>query len=158
MPDSCNKFFYSRFKPLLKVKEGNEEIQLRVGQDARKDFCEFIDSVVDQQLKWLIDDAIPKKPNGDLKRITIQSEDFIDVFSKSKPKANYLKSSAIKEKLVYGEQRLRVAQNAKPDFNRYINESVEIAIKRVIWKLPHGTKGSHKGELKRITFHEEDFK
>jgi histone H3/H4 len=72
--------------------------------------------------------------------------------------AKYVRVSKIKELLKEGEQKIRIAGEAKEKVAEYLDKAVETAIKDIINKLPRKSKGDSKGELKRITIQAEDFK
>jgi hypothetical protein len=72
--------------------------------------------------------------------------------------AKYVRVSKIKELLKEGEQKIRIAGEAKEKVAEFLDKAVEEAIKSIINKLPRKSKGDSKGELKRITIQAEDFK
>lgn len=75
--------------------------------------------------------------------------------------AIYVRMTKVKSLLVEGENadatKLRVSNDAKPLFARYLDNAVKNAVKAIIAKLPRKSKGDAKGELKRITLNAEDF-
>ena len=71
--------------------------------------------------------------------------------------AKYVRVSKIRELLIEGETKIRVAGDAKDKVNEYLDKAVEAAVKELINKLPRKSKGQSKGELKRITIQEQDF-
>lgn len=72
--------------------------------------------------------------------------------------AKYVRISKIKELLIEGEQKIRIAGAAKEKVAEYLDKAVAAAVKDLIAKLPRKSKGDSKGELKRITIQDEDFK
>ncbi|WP_457919052.1 hypothetical protein [Candidatus Lokiarchaeum ossiferum] len=71
--------------------------------------------------------------------------------------AKYVRVSKIRDLLVEGETKIRVAGDAKEKVNEYLDKAIEAAVKELIDKLPRKSKGSSKGELKRITIQTQDF-
>lgn len=71
--------------------------------------------------------------------------------------AKFVRVSKIKELLVEGETKIRIAGEAKEKVAEYLDKAVEKAVKELIDKLPRKSKGDSKGELKRITIQAEDF-
>jgi hypothetical protein len=71
--------------------------------------------------------------------------------------ALYVRVSKIKELLVEGDTKIRVAGEAKEKLAEYLDNAVKAAVKEIINKLPRKSKGEGKGELKRITIQAEDF-
>ena len=63
----------------------------------------------------------------------------------------YVRISKIKELLIEGETKIRIAGEAKEKVAEFLDKAVETAIKDLINKLPRKSKGDSKGELKRIT-------
>jgi histone H3/H4 len=57
-----------------------------------------------------------------------------------------------------GDQKIRIAGDAKDKVAEYLDKAVEAAVKEIISKLPRKSKGEGKGSLKRITIQAEDFK
>ena len=72
--------------------------------------------------------------------------------------AKYIRVSKIKELFVEGDTKIRISGEAKDKVHEYIDEAVAKAVKELIDKLPRKSKGSSKGELKRITIQVDDFK
>ena len=72
--------------------------------------------------------------------------------------AKYVRISKIKELLIEGETKIRIAGEAKEKVAEFLDKAVETAIKDLINKLPRKSKGDSKGELKRITIQLDDFK
>ncbi len=71
--------------------------------------------------------------------------------------AKYVRVSKIRELLIEGDTKIRVAGDAKEKVNEYLDLAVGAAVKELIDKLPRKSKGSSKGELKRITIQVQDF-
>ena len=69
----------------------------------------------------------------------------------------YVRISKVKDLLVEGDTKIRVAGDAKDKMAEYLDQAIEKAAKELINKLPRKSKGSEKGELKRITLQLEDF-
>ena len=69
----------------------------------------------------------------------------------------YIRVSKIKELLVEDDQKIRVAGDAKALVFEFLDNAVMAACKELINKLPRKSKGSNKGELKRITIQPQDF-
>jgi histone H3/H4 len=72
--------------------------------------------------------------------------------------AKYIRISKIRDLLVEGDTKIRVSGDAKDHLAEYFDKAVEKAVKDLIDKLPRKSKGAEKGQLKRITIQEEDFK
>ena len=72
--------------------------------------------------------------------------------------AKYIRVSKIKELIIEGETKIRISVEAKDKVHEYIDIAVGGAVKELIDKLPRKSKGSSKGELKRITIQLDDFK
>ena len=72
--------------------------------------------------------------------------------------AKYIRVSKIKELFTEGETKIRISGEAKDKVHQYIDEAVAVAVKDLIDKLPRKSKGTSKGELKRITIQLDDFK
>lgn len=70
----------------------------------------------------------------------------------------YVRISKIKELLTYEDTKIRVAGDAKEKLAEYLDKAIESAAKELIDKLPRKSKGNEKGQLKRITIQNEDFK
>lgn len=70
----------------------------------------------------------------------------------------YIRVSKIRDLLVEGDAKIRIAGDAKDLVYEYLDNAVEQACKDLIDKLPRKSKGDNKGELKRITLQTEDFK
>lgn len=66
-------------KELFVVKQGNDEIKIRISANAKDKVMEYLDQKVAEGVQELIE-KLPKKSKGDskgeLKRITILPEDF----------------------------------------------------------------------------------
>ena len=73
-------------------------------------------------------------------------------------KPKYIRISKIRDLLVEGETKIRIAGDAKDDLAEYLDKAVANAAKDLIDKLPRKSKGKEKGELKRITLKADDFK
>jgi len=71
--------------------------------------------------------------------------------------AKYIRVSKIRDLLAEGDTKIRVAGDAKDKVNEYLDKAVEAAVKDLIEKLPRKSKGTGKGELKRITIQIQDF-
>ncbi len=71
--------------------------------------------------------------------------------------AKYIRVSKIRDLLIEGETKIRVAGDAKDNVYEYLDKAVEAAVKELINKLPRKSKGQSKGELKRITIQKQDF-
>ena len=71
--------------------------------------------------------------------------------------AKYIRISKIRELMVEGETKIRIAGDAKEKLAEYLDNALGEAIKEMINKLPRKSKGSSKGELKRITLQAADF-
>ncbi len=71
--------------------------------------------------------------------------------------AKFVRVSKIRDLLVEGDVKIRVAGDAKEKVNEYLDKAVAAAVKDLIDKLPRKSKGSSKGELKRITIQVQDF-
>ncbi|MHA1776197.1 MAG: hypothetical protein DRO88_10125 [Promethearchaeia archaeon] len=69
----------------------------------------------------------------------------------------YIRVSKVKELFVEGDKKIRISGEAKDLVHEYLDKAVEAAAKELIDKLPRKSKGSSKGELKRITIQKEDF-
>lgn len=72
--------------------------------------------------------------------------------------AKFIRVSKIKELFIEGNTKIRISGNAKEKVYKYLDDAIGIAVKELIDKLPRKSKGSSKGDLKRITIQEEDFK
>lgn len=72
--------------------------------------------------------------------------------------AKYIRISKIRDLLVEGDTKIRVAGDAKDQLAEFLDKAVEKAAKELIDKLPRKSKGTEKGQLKRITIQAEDFK
>ena len=72
--------------------------------------------------------------------------------------AKYIRVSKIKELFIEGQTKIRISGEAKDKVHEYIDLAVGAAVKELIDKLPRKSKGSSKGELKRITIQLDDFK
>ncbi len=71
--------------------------------------------------------------------------------------AKYVRTSIVKELLIEGETKIRVAGEAKEKVAEYLDQAVMKAVKELINKLPRKSKGDSKGELSRITLQLADF-
>jgi formaldehyde-activating enzyme involved in methanogenesis len=71
--------------------------------------------------------------------------------------AKYIRTSKIKDLMVEGDTKIRISGDAKDKLAEYLDEAIAEAVKHLIEKLPRKTKGSEKGELKRITLQMTDF-
>jgi formaldehyde-activating enzyme involved in methanogenesis len=71
--------------------------------------------------------------------------------------ARFIRVSKIRDLLIEGETKIRVAGDAKDNVYEYLDKAVEAAVKELINKLPRKSKGQSKGELKRITIQKQDF-
>ena len=71
--------------------------------------------------------------------------------------AKYIRISKIRELLIEGETKIRIAGDAKEKVAEFLDLAVGAAVKEIINKLPRKSKGSSKGELKRITIQAADF-
>jgi len=71
--------------------------------------------------------------------------------------ARFVRVSKIRDLLIEGETKIRVAGDAKDNVYEYLDKAVEAAVKELINKLPRKSKGQSKGELKRITIQKQDF-
>lgn len=71
--------------------------------------------------------------------------------------ARFIRVSKIRDLLIEGETKIRVAGDAKDNVYEYLDKAVEAAVKELINKLPRKSKGQSKGELKRITIQRQDF-
>ena len=71
--------------------------------------------------------------------------------------AKYVRISKIRDLLVEGDTKIRVAGEAKEKLAEYLDKAIETATKDLIDKLPRKSKGKEKGQLKRITLQTEDF-
>ena len=72
--------------------------------------------------------------------------------------AKYIRISKIRDLLVEGDTKIRVSGDAKDNLAEYFDKAMEKAVKELIDKLPRKSKGTEKGQLKRITIQTEDFK
>ena len=72
--------------------------------------------------------------------------------------AKYVRVSKIRELMIEGETKIRIAGDAKEKVNEYLDKAIEAAVKELIAKLPRKSKGQSKGDLKRITIQVDDFK
>ena len=71
--------------------------------------------------------------------------------------AKYIRVSKIRELLIEDEQKIRIAGDAKDLVYEFLDKAVAAGCKDLIDKLPRKSKGSNKGELKRITITKADF-
>jgi hypothetical protein len=71
--------------------------------------------------------------------------------------AKYIRISKIKELLIEGDTKIRVAGDAKGRLAEFFDLAVGVAAKELINKLPRKSKGKEKGSLKRITLQVGDF-
>ncbi len=71
--------------------------------------------------------------------------------------AKYVRVSKIRDLLIEGEQKIRIAGDAKAKVAEFLDKAVENAVKELISKLPRKSKGDSKGELKRFTIQAQDF-
>ncbi len=69
----------------------------------------------------------------------------------------YIRVSKIKDLLAEDDKKIRIAGDAKDLVYEFLDKAVQQACKDLIDKLPRKSKGSNKGELKRITLQPEDF-
>ncbi|MHA1672641.1 MAG: hypothetical protein ACTSYI_03355 [Promethearchaeota archaeon] len=69
----------------------------------------------------------------------------------------YVRVSKVKELFVEEDKKIRIAGDAKDLVHEYLDKAVAAAAKELIDKLPRKSKGSSKGELKRITIQKDDF-
>lgn len=66
-------------------------------------------------------------------------------------KTRYIQKSKISNLLFENGKKLHVAGDARDALYRYLDDSVEKAMKKLIESLPRKAKGEHKGELKTHT-------
>jgi neurofilament heavy polypeptide len=71
--------------------------------------------------------------------------------------AKYVRTSIVKELLIEGDTKIRIAGEAKEKVAEYLDQAVMKAVKELINKLPRKSKGDSKGELSRITLQLADF-
>ncbi len=73
-------------------------------------------------------------------------------------KTKYVRSTKLRDVLIEDEKKIRISAEAKDLVYKYFDKAVEQAAKDLIDLLPRKSKGKSKGELKRITLQEDDFK
>ncbi|TFH31265.1 MAG: hypothetical protein E4G98_00385 [Promethearchaeota archaeon] len=69
----------------------------------------------------------------------------------------YVRVSKVKDLFAEDDKKIRIAGDAKDLVHEYFDKAVAAAAKELIDKLPRKSKGTSKGELKRITIQKDDF-
>ncbi|MHA1729763.1 MAG: hypothetical protein ACTSWY_13695 [Promethearchaeota archaeon] len=77
-------------------------------------------------------------------------------------KVKYVRSSIVKKELFQVKQgknvtKIRISADAKDKIYKFLDSKVVEGVEELIAKLPRKSKGSNKGDLKRITILNEDF-
>ena len=73
-------------------------------------------------------------------------------------KTKYVRKTKVRDLLVEEDKKIRVSNEATDLVYKFFDKAIENAAKELIDLLPRKSKGKSKGELKRITITEEDFK
>jgi hypothetical protein len=155
-------------KELLSVVINGEKHKLLLSKDAQPKFEQFIDNKINEFNKTLIN-QLPKKRKGEeigeLKRITLQNEDF-DFIKHIKPKEKneYGKIATIYSNLIYDNKKydydnkkyvtthakIRITQDAKNLYNAGIDNVIKTAINEITSTFERN------GKLKRVHIYPED--
>lgn len=71
--------------------------------------------------------------------------------------SQWVRTSKAKQLFKVGDQKVRIATDARDLVYQYLDKAVEKAVEELIDLLPRKIKGDKKGELKRITLQKSDF-